>query len=431
MVKLGNRLLAVVAVLIFTPLLIGIYIFPNSPVVWSKTFTGDGNDWMYSVVQTTDGGYALAGQTTSYGAGDGDFWLVKTDSDGNEEWSQTFGDAQDEQAASAVQTTDGGYAIVGSVWSPVSDGWDAKLVKTDSEGNEEWSQTFGGSGTLDWANSVIQTSDGGYAFAGFTNSYDVYGVGENDYEDLWLIKTDSEGNEEWNQTFGGASNDQAYSVTQTSDDGYMLLGFTKSSGAGKADIWFVKTDSEGNEEWNQTFGDAKSEEVAAFVQTTDGGYAILGHSLIENGAGGWDFWLAKTDSTFNQEWSKVFGGERNDQVSSVFQASDGGYMLFGSTWSYGAGGWDFWAIKTDSSGNMQWDSTLGGSDGDVLHSAIQTSKDSYVLVGFTNSYDAVGWDSILVKFVLPEGLSIIQLVLICVTIAVALVMGVVKLRECL
>ncbi|MDH5686018.1 MAG: hypothetical protein OEY73_05765, partial [Hadesarchaea archaeon] len=168
------------------------------------------------IVQTSDGGYALAGSTESYGAGGFDFWLVKTDSSGNEEWSKTFGGENDDWAYSVVQTSDGGYVLAGSTMSYGAGGEDFWLVKTDSSGNEEWSKTFGGV-NRDWARSVIQTSDGGYALAGG-----------------WLLKTDSSGNEEWSKTFGGANGGTAWSIVQTSDGGYALAG-----GSG-ANFWLVK-----------------------------------------------------------------------------------------------------------------------------------------------------------------------------------------------
>ena len=153
---------------------------------WSKTFGGGDDDWANSVIQTSDGGYALAGITRSYGAGGSDFWLVKTDSAGNEEWSKTFGGENSDWARSVIQTSDGGYALAGYTGSYGAGGEDFWLVKTDSSGNEEWNKTFGGENP-DWALSVIQTSDGDYALAGVTESYSAGGF------DFWLVKTEGEG----------------------------------------------------------------------------------------------------------------------------------------------------------------------------------------------------------------------------------------------
>jgi hypothetical protein len=206
--------------------------------------------------------------------------------------------------------------------------------------SEEWNKTFGGS-SADFATSVKQTSDGGYILAGYTFSF---GSGESDF---WLVKTDSSGGHEWNRTFGGDSYDFASSVQQTSDGGYILAGHTYSFGAGVSDFWLVKTDSSGNLEWDQTFGGSDSEFAYSVQQTFDGGYVIAGYTN-SFGFGG-DFWFVKTDSSGNHEWNRTFGGSDFDQVHSVQQTSDGGYILAGYTNSFGSGG-DFWVIKTDSSG---------------------------------------------------------------------------------
>ena len=200
---------------------------------WNKTYGGFRIEVAYSVIQTSDGGYAIAGYTTTYGAGKHDFWLVKTDSTGNLEWSRTYGGPEsNEEAYSVIQTSDGGYLIAGekSDGDGEEDFW---LVKTDSSGNLEWSRTYGGSGG-DVARSVIQTSDGGYVIAGYTNSYGAGGF------DFWLVKTDSSGNIEWSRTYGGPKSDEARSVIQTLDGGYAVVGLTQSYGAGMADFWLIK-----------------------------------------------------------------------------------------------------------------------------------------------------------------------------------------------
>jgi len=208
-----------------------------SPVVkeWSKTFGGSGWDVANSVQQTSDGGYIIAGRTDSYGAGPGDAWLIKTDSSGKEEWSKTFGGSGHDRANSVQQTSDGGYIIAGRTNSYGAGSNDAWLIKTDSSGKEEWSKTF--DSRYDGANSVQQTLDGGYIIAGYTGSY---GPG---YDDAWLIKTDSSGKEEWSKTFGDPRryrDDRAYSIQQTLDGGYIIAGYTESYGAGDHDAWLIK-----------------------------------------------------------------------------------------------------------------------------------------------------------------------------------------------
>jgi len=356
---------------------------------WSKTFGGSSYDGANSVQQTSDNGYIIAGHTCSFGTGEGDFWLVKTDSDGNEEWNKTFGGSYEDWANSIQQTSDNGYIVAGYTYS-FGEGYSSFwLVKTDSNGNEEWNKTFGGSGD-EYANSVQQTSDGGYIIAGSTRPLDT------GHLDVYLIKTDSDGNEEWNKTFGGSYGDVANSVQQTSDYGYIVAGSISSFGAGNYDFWLVKTDSDGNEEWNKTFGGSSYDGASSIQQTSDNGYIIAGHTC-SFGEGESDFWLVKTDSDGNEEWNKTFGGSYSDVANSVQQTSDNGYIVAGHTSSFGAGESDFWLVKTDSDGNEEWNKTFGGSSYDGASSIQQTSDNGYIVAGYTYSFGTGEGDFWLVK----------------------------------
>lgn len=364
---------------------------------WSQTFGGTGEDVAFSVRQTTDGGYILAGYTALLGAGDcGDIYLIKTNADGEMEWSQTFGGEDREKAFSVQQTTDGGYIVAGytMLFASEYNVYDVYLIKTDSNGNKEWSQTFG-EARWDQANSVQQTADGGYILAGVTDWYpqEPWWVGG----DFYLIKTNYLGNEEWSQTFGGEGSECAWSVQQTTDGGYILAGCTDSFGAGDDDAYLIKTDYLGNEEWSQTFGGADEDWARSVQQTTDGGYILAGYTY-SFGAADADVYLIKTDPSGEVEWSQTFGGTERDQAYSVQQTADGGYILAGYTYSLGTEVYDAYLIKTDPMGNEEWSQTLSGKGLAMALSVQQTADDGYILAGTIIPLDDEEADAWLVKF---------------------------------
>ncbi|MBU1937581.1 T9SS type A sorting domain-containing protein [bacterium] len=356
--------------------------------LWSRTYGGTSSDNCNSIQQTSDGGFVLAGTTYSFGPGNGDFWLMKTDANGDSLWSRTYGGNGDERCYSVQQTTDGGYALVGFTDSfdgevGYGDFW---LVKTDADGDSLWSNTYGG-GNSDYCYSVQQTFDGGYALAGIT---------WDDDWNFWLVKTDSNGDSLWSRTFGGVSSDWCTAVQQTFDGGYMLVGSTQSSGAGASDFWLVKTDANGDSLWSRTFGGSWLDECHSVVQTVDRGYALAGftHSF---GSGSSDFYMIKTDADGDTLWTRTFGGIAQDWCYSIQQTTDGGYAMAGYTVSFGAGAPDFWLVKTDANGDSLWSRTFGGSGSDECHSVQQTSDGGYILGGYTASYGAGDHDFWLVK----------------------------------
>ena len=315
----------------------------NTFNTFTTTFGGSSIDGGESVSQTLDGGFIITGLTRSYGAGSYDVWLIKTDALGDEEWNKTFGGSNTDEGYSLSQTDDEGFIITGRTSSYGAGGSDVWLIKTDALGNEEWNKTFGGSGS-DYAYSVAQTSNNGFIITGFTSSY---GVGDND---VWLIKTDVNGNEEWNRTFGGSSIDGGESVSQTDDGGFIITGYTESYGAGGRDVWLIKTDALGNEEWNRTFDGISKDEGESVSQTNDGGFIIIGSTGLQEASGS-DIWLIKTDALGNEEWNKTFSGSYIDYGKSVYQTNDGGFIITGYTSSsYDC---DVWLIKTDDEGNVE------------------------------------------------------------------------------
>jgi hypothetical protein len=399
-------------------------------IEWQASFGGSGGDNLYSVQPTSDGGYILggvshsgvSGNKTTPNFGSGDYWLVKVDGSGNKQWEQDFGGSGDDQLWSVQPTSDGGYILGGDSDSDVSGNkttpgfgsGDCWLVKVDGSGNKQWEQVFGGS-DVDLLVSVQPTSDGGYILGGVSSS----GVSGNKTtpnfggSDYWLVKVDASGNKQWEQVFGGSGNDWLYSVQPTSDGGYILGGSSFSGVSGNkttpnfgstaydyGDYWLVKVDGSGNKQWESDFGGSSDDGLFSMQATSDGGYilggvsssGVSGNKTTPN-FGSSDCWLVKVDGGGNKQWEKVFGGTSADGILSVQPTSDGGYILGGSSWSGVSGNkttpnfgfYDFWLVKVDRSGNKQWEQVFGGSGPEQLWSVQPTSDGGYILGGDSDS----------------------------------------------
>ncbi len=343
---------------------------PIPQLIWSQSFGGFSSDDCYSVKPTPDQGFILGGYTYSTGAaGNGDFCLVKINSQGQLQWYQIYGGSAPDQGYSVITTQDGGYALAGFTMSYGAGLSDMYLVKTDASGNLQWQRTYGTTG-YDWAYSLQQTADGGFILGGDTGT---------SYDDMYLVKTDSLGNMQWQQTYGGAYVDFCYSVVPTTDGGY-ALGGKHSIVTGNSQMWLVKTNSTGELQWSRDFGGALLDNCNSLCQTYDGGY-ILGGSSTSFGSGDTDFYLVKTDSLGNHQWEHVYGGEFGDICHEVLLTPDQGYLLSGT-----AGG-NYWVVKTDSSGNALWDQSFSYGSGDICFSMCQAADGIFLLggTGYFNS----------------------------------------------
>ena len=305
-------------------------------------------------------------------------------------WSKVYGgQGNDPASGNIVQTSDGGFALAGDTNSFGAGGLDAWLIKTDVVGDLQWNVTYGGI-LDDSASDMIKTKDGGFALGGYSYSF---GAGISDF---WLVKINATGGLQWNKTYGDVGNDAALGLVQNSDDSFTLVGSTNSSGAGGMDFWLVKTNSNGLMLWNKTFGGTGDDYGYAIAQTSDGGYALVG-STTSYGAGNTDIWLVKTDGSGNFLWSKTFGGAAAENAYCIVQSSDGGFAIGGVTSSSGAGSSDVYVIKTDTAGTVQWSKTYGGSAGDYGLHIDQTSEGGFIVCGYANSFGAGGSDGYVIK----------------------------------
>jgi hypothetical protein len=354
---------------------------------WDKTFGGSGIDSGYSVQQTPDGGYIIAGSTTSFGAGESDIYLLKTNANGDLVWDKTFGGSGRDEAYSLQQTVEGGYIIVGYTGSFGSGKENVYLIKTDVDGEELWSRTFEPGNFGDDLESAVgsevhQTADGGYVIIGWVESISSW---------VLLIKTDADGNMTWWKTFMSSTGNvnQGRSVQQTSDGGYIIAGLiTISPGMSPGSNGYViKTDAGGNEVWSKVYGEPgepgindNSTAGLSVLQTTDGDYIIAGYTFEK-------VYLIRLGTDGNEVWNKTFGLGNGYFVQ---QTADDGYIIVGDSARFDPqSGYlsDIYLIKTDADGNEIWSRTFDRDERDFGFSVQETTDGGYIIVGETGHHD--------------------------------------------
>lgn len=413
--------------------------YPGPAIELQNTIGGQSEDFFQTMSITADGGYILGGYSFSMAHGDksehnwdeeqntSDCWIVKVNANLELEWDNTIGGTNTDNVNSIKQTPDGGYILGGTSMSPLSgdksepslgpgvnsDFW---VIKLDAIGNIEWQNVIGGSST-DNLMEIGITDDGGYILGGIsysTNDYDKteLNVGSVDF---WVIKLNSEGNIIWQNTIGGSSSDYLETILQTSDGGYILGGYTFSpvsgdkteANAGSADYWVIKLDALGNITWQNTIGGSGADYLKAIIQTNDGGYLVGGYSQSNAGfdksenvitilGAKDDYWLVKLDALGNIEWDNTIGGTQYDYLYDLKQTTDGNYFIGGYSDSpisgdkveTNFGGFDYWVLLLDESGNIIWQNTIGGPQADVLRN-VEISLDGGFVLGGSSLSEAV------------------------------------------
>ena len=405
-------------------------------IEWQNTIGGSGSDFLYSLQQTRDGGYILGGGSVSDSSGDktensrgtSDFWVVKIDSSGTITSQKTFGGAGTDALRRVRQTSDGGYILAGESDSDISgektensmgstDNW---IIKTDSLFNIQWQTTLGGAG-LDYMQNIEQTADGNYIVSGTSNSSQSADKSENSMGglDFWIIRLDESGNVIWENTIGGSGDEYHAFIEPTKEGGYILGGRSDSdisgdktdSSNGNWDYWILKLDSSGNIQWQNSIGGSNLEDLYNVFQTFDGGYILGGMSKsgisgdkTEDRHGNSDYWIVKTDSLGNIEWQNTIGGNNEECLISIKQTADSGFVMGGFSSSPISGDKtehsnyrDYFVLKVDKNGIDEWQNTIW-ANGEEWIQELQQTNDGYILGGYSSANisgdkteDCVGW----------------------------------------
>ncbi len=368
--------------------------------VWSSHYGGVYNDAGYNAVSTNDRGYAAVGSTFSYGSGDYDVYLLKLDSLGDTLWVRTYGGSRTDIGHDLQATADGGFVVVGTTTSFGRGKEDVYVLRTDSLGNLLWSRTYGGAAT-DEGWSIRATYDGGFIIGGSTSSS---GAG---YADLYLLKISAAGDSLWSRAYGGPGGESGYAVRQTRDSGFIAVGATGSFGEGYSSMYVVRTTSNGDSLWATTYGGPKADLGYSVEIAPDGGFLFAG-ATASYGMGYYDAYLVKTDAGGLVEWEHTYGGTLDDRAYAVSMTSDGGFLMVGTTESFGAGSADLYAVKVDPMGEIVWSQTFGGTQADYCRAVVKNRAGQFVLVGYTYSYSAGGSDLYLVTMSGDQATPVIE-----------------------
>ncbi|WP_277016742.1 T9SS type A sorting domain-containing protein [Flavobacterium lindanitolerans] len=400
-------------------------------ILWEKSYGGKHSDYLFDAQPTPDYGFILAGSSLSKNTGNKtddnngnlDYFIWKMDEKGDLDWQKGFGGSGADLLQSIKLTPDGGFILAGTSNSPkglhkkddckgLEDFW---IIKLNAKGAEQWQRTIGGTGQ-ELLQSIASTSDGGYIIGGSSGSSrseklkngkeDAFGKKEDSQGglDYWIVKLDNEGQIEWQKTIGGQYHDELRSIIQTADGGYMLAGSSNSTATGdktekrygESDYWVIKTDKFGTIEWQKVYGGEGDEQLKTMLQTLDGNYILAGNSASEttgnknaSNKNGIDFWLLKIDSSGEILWQETYDVGKTDLLASLVENEDGSFLIGGHAMSETATDKkkdkedinDYVAIKINEKGEEQWRKTLGSNGQDILRKAVRVRDGGYLLAG--------------------------------------------------
>lgn len=429
-----NKKFTLLLILSFT------FLYAQPPIIgWQKCMGGSNGETAEFIKQTPDGGYIMTGESASSDGdltlnhGGTDYWIVKFNAFGTIEWQKSLGGTASDTSKFIQLTPDGGYIVCGQTYSNDGDVsgnhnfWDSWVIKLSATGTVEWKKTYGGPGSDD-TTRIKSTADGGYIMVGEceTNGGDV--TGNHGQLDFWIVKINASGNIQWQKSLGGTNNESASDIQVTADGGYIVSGFSFSINGdvtgnhGDVDSWIVKLSSSGALQWQKTYGGSGREYANSIRNTNDGGYIVTGRTASTDGDvtanhGGNDYWVIKLNATGNIQWQKTFGGSGEDISRQIENTADGGYVITGYSNSADGdvtgnhGDYDYWIIKLDAAGNLQWQKSVGGTGSDKAYALAIDFNGDYMVAGRTtsNDDDITGShggisDCWIVKLV-PDGLS--------------------------
>ncbi|MBK7110244.1 MAG: putative metal-binding motif-containing protein [Bacteroidetes bacterium] len=384
-------------------------------IIWQNTYGGNGDDRARDILATDDGGYLTIGYSPStdgdipFNHGHIDMFVVKTDSIGNIQWCKAYGGSDYDNGTSACNALDGGFVLAGKAGTADGDisfnhgQDDIWIIKIGEDGNIEWEKTYGGSG-IESCSKIIITTDGNYVVSGISNSNDgdvSLNKGEHDF---WIIKLNYFGEILWEKTYGSSDTDVAWDIKQTSDNGYIVAGYTEGNDGdvtenkGGADYWIIKLDSTGELEWQKTYGGSSSDNAYSIIEKPLGGYLCVGTTFSSNGDvsgfhGFQDVWVLSLDSLGVLEWQKCYGGTGGEDGNLTIIVSGLDYIITGGSGtangdvSNNNGVYDYWIIKIDSTGELIWEKSIGGSGSELSYAIAKTLDNHLILTGYSNSND--------------------------------------------